>query len=61
MNLPLTKYLSEVTVELRKVTWPDRQQTIQKTTLVIVVSLVVGVYIGALDFLFTRLATLLIK
>lgn len=61
MNLPITKYLSEVTVELRKVTWPDRQQTIQKTTLVIVVSLVVGVYIGALDFLFTRLATLLIK
>ncbi|MBW7955777.1 preprotein translocase subunit SecE [Patescibacteria group bacterium] len=59
-TLPGVKYLSEVRQELRRVSWPSRQQTIQKTILVISVSLAVGVYIGVLDFIFTRLMTILI-
>jgi preprotein translocase subunit SecE len=57
---PIT-YFKEVREELTKVTWPTRQQTIQKTTLVIVSSVVVGFYIGALDFIFTKLSELIIK
>lgn len=57
---PIT-YSKEVREELVKVTWPTRQQTIQKTTLVIVASLAVGIYIGALDFIFTSLSELIIK
>lgn len=56
----LIKYFKEVREELTKVSWPSRQQTIQKTILVITVSVVVGIYIGALDFLFTTLSKLLI-
>ena len=56
----LIKYFKEVREELTKVSWPTRQQTIQKTILVITVSVVVGIYIGALDFLFTTLSKLLI-
>jgi preprotein translocase subunit SecE len=56
----VTKYLTEVRQELQRVSWPDRQQTVQKTLLVISVSVFVGVYIGVLDFLFTRLMTFLI-
>lgn len=55
------KYSKEVREELAKVTWPTRQQTIQKTTLVILSSVVVGLYIGALDFIFTKLSQLIIK
>lgn len=59
-TLPVVKYLTEVRQELQRVTWPDRQQTIQKTLLVISVSIAVGIYIGFLDFIFTRLMTFLI-
>lgn len=59
-TLPVIKYLTEVRQELQRVSWPDRQQTVQKTLLVISVSVFVGVYIGVLDFIFTRLMTFLI-
>lgn len=60
-RVPIFSYLREVRDELQKVTWPTREQTIQKTTLVVIVSIVVGVYIGLLDYLFTQLTALLIK
>ncbi len=60
-KLPYLRYFSEVRDELSKVTWPTRKQTIQKTLLVIVSSVAVGTYIGALDFAFTRLTALILK
>ena len=55
------RYLQEVQEEVRRVSWPSREQTIQKTLLVIGVSVLVGVYIGALDFGFTQLTTWLLR
>ncbi len=55
------KYFREVREELVKVEWPTRQQTLQKTILVIGSSVVVGLYIGALDFIFTKLSQLIIR
>ncbi len=60
-NFLLFRYLREVRDELKKVTWPTREQTIQKTLLVILVSVVVGVYIGGLDYLFTQGTSLILK
>ena len=60
-SLPVVKYLSEVHQELQRVSWPTRQQTLQKTVLVIAVSVVVGLYIGVLDFLFTRVMGMFIR
>ncbi|MEO8581666.1 MAG: preprotein translocase subunit SecE [Patescibacteria group bacterium] len=55
------KYTKEVREELAKVTWPTQKQTLQKTGLVIASSVAVGLYIGALDFVFTKLSQLIIK
>jgi preprotein translocase subunit SecE len=60
-RLPIFSYLREVRDELQKVTWPTREQTIQKTSLVIGVSIAVGLYIGLLDYLFTQLMGFLLK
>jgi preprotein translocase subunit SecE len=49
----LTKFLKEVRVELKKVSWPSRQETIKYTLIVIGVSLAVAVFLGGLDFLLT--------
>ena len=46
-------YLKEVRTEMRHVSWPTRRQTIAYTVAVIVVSLGVAAYLGALDYLFT--------
>lgn len=49
---PIT-FLSEVYGELKKVVWPTRAQTIQATVMVVAISLIVGLYIGGLDYIFT--------
>ena len=49
------RFLKDTYTELRKVVWPTREQTIHLSTLVIVVSLAVGVALGALDGLFTEI------
>ncbi|GAB4219259.1 MAG: hypothetical protein Fur009_4520 [Candidatus Microgenomates bacterium] len=40
--------------ELKKVTWPTRQETIRLTTIVIIVSLIIGLYIGIIDILLAK-------
>lgn len=57
----LRTYFQEVIQELKKVSWPTRQQTTNKTLLVVAVSIVVAIYIGGLDFVFQRLMAGLIK
>lgn len=49
------QFIKETQRELGKVTWPSRQQTQDMTVLVIAVSVLVGVYLGALDFAFQKL------
>jgi preprotein translocase subunit SecE len=53
-------FLQEVKAEMSKVVWPSRQQAIQLTVVVIIVSVLVGVYTGGLDYLFTNLVNMLI-
>lgn len=40
--------------ELRQVNWPSQKQTITYTILVIVVSAIVALYVGAFDYLFSQ-------
>jgi preprotein translocase subunit SecE len=45
-------YFNEVVSELRKVSWPTREQVRNLTVLVFAISLVVGIYISILDAFF---------
>jgi preprotein translocase subunit SecE len=49
------KFFKEVKVELGKVTWPNRQELIGSTIIVIVLSVLMAVYIGFLDFVLSSL------
>lgn len=51
----LKKFLLEARQELRHVNWPTRQEAVRLTTVVIVLSLAVAVFLGAFDYLFTYL------
>ena len=50
----LINYLGEVREEMTKVVWPKRDDVVRLTFVVIIISLIVGVYVGALDFALTK-------
>jgi len=54
-------YLKEVKLELSKVTWPKKDQVIKLTLIVFVISGIVAIYVGGLDFVFTKLLELIVK
>ncbi|MGB9882976.1 MAG: preprotein translocase subunit SecE [Microgenomates group bacterium] len=45
---------SEIVDELKKVSWPTKKQTIRLTMIVIIVSLIIGLYIGIIDILLAK-------
>jgi len=47
-------FLEECWAELRKVTWPSRKETQAATVVVIIGVLVVAVYLGAVDFVLSK-------
>ena len=49
----LKKFLKEVVAELRKVTWPTKDELIGSTIVTIVVSLIVAIFIGIVDRILT--------
>ena len=50
-------FLKEVYVELKRVNWPSRQETIRLTVIVIFVSLFIAVFLGVVDILFRIILT----
>ena len=46
-------FLKEARLELKKVSWPTRNQTVRYTVAVVAMSLAVAAFLGGLDFLFT--------
>lgn len=53
-------YLSEVKGELRKVTWPKKQEVIRLTLVVFIISAIVAGYVGGLDYVLTKALSLVI-
>ena len=49
-----SRFIREVIVELRKVSWPTRTQLIQSTGVVLLVVAIVSVYLWVLDSIFER-------
>ena len=47
----LWRFATDSRVELRKVVWPSRQETLQTTLIVIVVVLIMGVFLWLVDML----------
>jgi preprotein translocase subunit SecE len=50
----LIQFLKDARLELKKVSWPSRKELMASTTLVIVVSIMAGLFLGILDVAFSR-------
>jgi len=55
------KFLKEVRLELSKVVWPKKEEVIKLTLTVLIISAIVGLYVGALDFIFTKLLEFIVS
>lgn len=60
MTTPV-RFLAETYDELKKVTWPTKDEIVRLTAVVIFISVIVGLYIGGLDYVLTKLLGLIIK
>lgn len=55
----ITRYFRETIGELRKVTWPTRQEATSLTIVVLIVVAVMSTFLGVLDMIYTRLFILI--
>jgi preprotein translocase SecE subunit len=49
----LSNYILETKGELKHVSWPTRKQTFMFNILVIFISIIIAVYLGLFDYLFS--------
>lgn len=54
-HIPGIDFLREVKVELEKVIWPSRQETIRLTLIVILVTIIVGFFVAGVDYILSFL------
>ena len=61
INLKPVIFLREVKLELERVSWPKREETVKLTLIVLGVSAAVGLFLGGLDYILTKFTELFIK
>ena len=57
----IRKFIAEVIGELKKVSWSTRRDLIDSTWVIIISSAILGVFIGATDFVLSKCVGLLFK
>ncbi|MCF7812692.1 preprotein translocase subunit SecE [Candidatus Gracilibacteria bacterium] len=50
----LKKFIRERVSELHNVTWPTRRQAVHSMIIVLVIMLLVGLFLGVLDYIFNQ-------
>lgn len=53
-------FYRETIAELRKVSWPTRSEAINLTRVVLIVIVIMGAFLGTLDYLFSQLFGLIL-
>jgi preprotein translocase subunit SecE len=56
----ITRLFRETIGELRKVTWPTRQEAINLTIVVLIVITLMSAFLGVLDFIYSRFFVLIL-
>jgi len=57
----IRNFLVQTKAELKKVSWPNKNELIGSTVVVIITVIILAVYIGLLDLAFSRLIGLIMK
>ena len=57
----ITKFVKEVRQELTKVAWPSKYELRDSTIIVIVLSILLAMFIGVVDYGLSRISTLIFR
>jgi len=57
----IVKFVTEVKVEMQKVSWSDRKELIGSTGIVIISTAFLAVFIGVVDLILSRFMSLLLR
>ncbi len=57
----ISQFLREVRIELSKVTWPTRKDTIASTSVVLVIVILIAIFLGIVDLGLSRLMRILLN
>jgi preprotein translocase subunit SecE len=57
----IKRWFKETAGELRKVTWPTREEARALNRIVLIVTIIMSAILGILDFIFARLVGLLVN
>jgi preprotein translocase subunit SecE len=55
------QFLTEAKQELKKVTWPNKQQTMNSTWVVILVTVILAAFLGVVDMFLAKAVGLILK
>lgn len=56
-----TQFFREVKVELKKISWPLRNETIASTSIVIIIVLIIGIFLGIVDIGLSRIIKIILS
>lgn len=59
--LKIGKFFSQVKTEMKKVSWPSKQELINSTIVVLVSTIILALYIGVCDLFLSRIINVLIS
>ncbi len=59
--MSIISYIKEVKSESKNIKWPTRKQVINYTLIVIGLSLLLALYVGALDAFFAKLLSIILN
>ncbi|MCA9359250.1 preprotein translocase subunit SecE [Candidatus Kaiserbacteria bacterium] len=57
----ITQYFRDTAAELKQVSWPTQHQAMLYTVLVITISAIVALFVGAFDFAFGEAVKLIVE
>jgi preprotein translocase subunit SecE len=61
MKQKIIDFLNGVTKEMKKVTWPTMDELKESTAVVLVSTMIVGIFIALVDIVFTRVMETLLR
>ena len=57
----IVQFFREVRIEIKKISWPQRNETIASTSIVIIIVLVIGLFLGIVDVGLARIIKIILS
>lgn len=55
------QFYTEVRIELKKISWPSRKETVASTSVVLIIVLIISFYLGVADMVLSRLIRIILS